>query len=152
MLLELLEALNFMHQNAKVVHGGLAPENIFITREGKIRIGGLNFCSQMGTEEEVDISVMANVKFNEHVMYPNLKFAAPEISKQSPKASPYSDIFSCGCLLFFLLQLNRSQDPYILSQYRESDPQSHQQEVSSIANRLNQKLSGLDYEVSEMLR
>ena len=81
MVLELMEALNFLHQNAKCVHGGLAPENIFVTKDGKIRISGLNFCTSLGTEEEAVISVMPNVKFNEHVMYPNLKFAAPEISQ-----------------------------------------------------------------------
>jgi len=32
MFLDLLEVLNFMHLNAKCVHGSLAPENIFITK------------------------------------------------------------------------------------------------------------------------
>ena len=43
--LPLLEVLNFMHLNAKCVHGSLAPENIFITKQGKLKLGGLNFCS-----------------------------------------------------------------------------------------------------------
>jgi len=115
MVLELLEALNFLHQNAKCVHGGLAPENIFVTKSGKIKIGGLNFCTLLGTEEVQPIPVQPNVKFNEYVMYPNLKFAAPEISQQSPKCSTYSDIFSCGCLIYYLLALDRGQDPFILS-------------------------------------
>jgi hypothetical protein len=45
MFLDLLEVLNFMHLNAKCVHGSLAPENIFITKQGKLKLGGLNFCS-----------------------------------------------------------------------------------------------------------
>ena len=44
-MLELLEAINFMHQNARVVHAGLSPECLFITKEGKIKISGLNFCA-----------------------------------------------------------------------------------------------------------
>ena len=45
LILELLEALNFMHQNAKCIHAGLSPENLYITKEGKLKIAGLNFCT-----------------------------------------------------------------------------------------------------------
>ena len=41
--LELLEALNFLHNNAKMIHMGLAPEHVYVTKEGKCKIGGLNF-------------------------------------------------------------------------------------------------------------
>ena len=87
MILELLEALNFMHQNAKCVHGGLSPENLYVTKMGKLKIAGLNFCAQIGTDENISAPVMPNVKFNEFLMYPNLKFAAPEISRQMPTCS-----------------------------------------------------------------
>jgi SCY1-like protein 2 len=75
-----MEALNFMHQNAKCVHGGISPENLYLTKNGKVKIAGLNFCAQLGTEEESAIGVAPNTKFNEHLMFPNLKFAAPEIT------------------------------------------------------------------------
>lgn len=74
MMLELLEAINFMHQNAKCVHGGLAPENLYLTKAGKLKIAGLNFCAQLGTDEQVAAPVQPMVKFNEFYMYPNLKF------------------------------------------------------------------------------
>ena len=45
LILELMEALNFLHQNAKCIHGGLSPEGLFITKAGKLKIGGLSFCS-----------------------------------------------------------------------------------------------------------
>ena len=57
MTLELLEALNFMHQNAKCVHAGLSPENLYVTKVGKLKIAGLNFCSPMGTEESISVPV-----------------------------------------------------------------------------------------------
>lgn len=41
--LELLEALNFLHNNAKNMHMGLAPEHIYITKDGKLKLGGMNF-------------------------------------------------------------------------------------------------------------
>jgi SCY1-like protein 2 len=45
MMLELLETLNFLHQNAKCVHGGISPESIFVTETGKVKIAGFNFCA-----------------------------------------------------------------------------------------------------------
>jgi len=41
--LELLEAMNFLHNNAKMMHMGLAPEHIYITKDGQLKLGGLNF-------------------------------------------------------------------------------------------------------------
>ena len=82
MILELLEAMNFLHQNAKCVHGGLSPETLYVTKSGKLKIGGLNFCVQLGTDDTVALPVGPNLKFNEHFMYPNLKFAAREVSDQ----------------------------------------------------------------------
>jgi hypothetical protein len=41
--LELLEGLNFLNNNAKMIHMGLAPEHIYITSDGRLKIGGLNF-------------------------------------------------------------------------------------------------------------
>jgi SCY1-like protein 2 len=43
LLLELMEGLNFLHSNAKTIHANLSPENIYVTKEGKLRIAGLNF-------------------------------------------------------------------------------------------------------------
>ena len=43
MILELVEAINFMHNTAKTIHANIAPENIYVTKEGRIKLGGLNF-------------------------------------------------------------------------------------------------------------
>lgn len=113
--LELLEAINFLHQNAKQVHAGIAPENIFITKAGKIKIGGLNFSTMIGTEGDCNVPIMPMTRFNEFLMYPNLRFAAPEISNQMPKCSPSSDLYSIGALIFFLLAVEQKREPYLLS-------------------------------------
>ena len=43
MVLELMECVNFLHANAKTIHLNLSPENIYVTKEGKLKIAGLNF-------------------------------------------------------------------------------------------------------------
>lgn len=50
LLLELFEAINFLHQNAKQVHCGISPENLYLTKSGKIKVAGFNFSTQIGTE------------------------------------------------------------------------------------------------------
>jgi len=35
--------MNFLHNNAKNMHMGLAPEHVYINKEGKLKLGGLNF-------------------------------------------------------------------------------------------------------------
>ena len=55
MILELMEALNFLHQNAKCIHAGISPECLFLTKAGKLKIAGLNFCAPLGVEESVTI-------------------------------------------------------------------------------------------------
>jgi SCY1-like protein 2 len=42
-ILELLEGLNFLHSTAKTIHNNLAPENVYVTKNGKVKLGGLNF-------------------------------------------------------------------------------------------------------------
>jgi len=38
-----MEGINFLHANAKTIHCNLSPEHIYVTKEGKIKIAGLNF-------------------------------------------------------------------------------------------------------------
>lgn len=51
LMLELLEGLNFLHSSAKTIHMALAPEHIYVTKEGRLKIAGLNFPQQFSTAE-----------------------------------------------------------------------------------------------------
>ena len=43
LMLELLEGLNFLHSSAKTIHMAMAPEHVYVTKEGRLKIAGLNF-------------------------------------------------------------------------------------------------------------
>ncbi len=43
LVLELMECVNFLHINTKSIHLNIAPENLYITRSGKLKVAGLNF-------------------------------------------------------------------------------------------------------------
>ena len=81
--IELLEALNFLHNNAKMIHLGLAPEHIYINSEGHLKLGGLNFAVQFSTSESLNVPLNFDIRINEYSVVPNLRFAAPEISESS---------------------------------------------------------------------
>lgn len=43
MALELIEIVNFLHTQSKSMHLNLAPENLFVTKNGKLKLAGLTF-------------------------------------------------------------------------------------------------------------
>ena len=79
LILELIEIVNFLHTNTKYIHMNLAPEHIYVTREGKLKLAGLNFIKQFSSADPVLIQLES--------LIPNLRFAAPEVSHQSAMVS-----------------------------------------------------------------
>ena len=64
-----------------MIHLGLAPEHIYITADGKLKLGGLNFSVQFSTAESLNIPLNFDMRINEYSVVPNLRFSAPEISE-----------------------------------------------------------------------
>ena len=83
MVLELMECVNFLHTGAKHLHLNLAPEHIYLTNSGKLKIAGFNFI-QPYTTDPVNLNLDYALKINEFSMVPNLRFCAPELSKGIP--------------------------------------------------------------------
>ena len=105
LILEMFEAINFLHQNAKQIHCGISPENLYVTKTGKIKLGGFNFSTQIATEQLVPVVTNPNTKFNDFNLVPNLKFSPAEMSQMSGRCSVFTDLFGMGCIIFFLLSL-----------------------------------------------
>lgn len=51
---------------------------------------------------------------------PNLRFAPIELSDKM-QCSLNADLFSVGCLLYFMVSLNKGRDPFILNQKEITD-------------------------------
>jgi SCY1-like protein 2 len=45
MMMQLVEAVQFIHQNANIIHRNIEPTSIYMTSEGKWKICGFNFAS-----------------------------------------------------------------------------------------------------------
>ncbi|XP_073245598.1 SCY1-like protein 2 isoform X1 [Porites lutea] len=109
-LYQLVEGLTFLHNDAKILQGSLAPEMIVITKNGQWKIAGLFFSS---TPVVIDGQSMYNAGQWEPRLWPwaqpDLNYAAPEyILSRSCDVS--SDMFSLGVLIHSIY--NKGRPPF----------------------------------------
>ncbi|CDW79562.1 serine threonine protein kinase [Stylonychia lemnae] len=149
--LELLEALNFLHNNAKNMHMGLAPEHVYINKEGKLKLGGLNFAQQFSTSESLHVPLHFDLKVGDIAIVPNLRFSAPEISDKQ-MCSFNTDLFSVGCLIYFMVAINRGKDPFILNQTDITSKDQHVYELKGFDKRFNMLMAGMESDFEIIMR
>lgn len=106
----LSEALSYLHtRNQPIVYGDLKPENLILTKEGKLRL--LDF----GTAE------WETEQGNAAGCYASPGYAAPE-QKRGKKAEITSDIYSFGAMLHYMLTgEDPCRPPYIRRKLRDCD-------------------------------
>eukprot|EP01130_Rhizamoeba_saxonica_P005171 TRINITY_DN206_c0_g1_i1.p1 TRINITY_DN206_c0_g1~~TRINITY_DN206_c0_g1_i1.p1 ORF type:complete len:1032 (-),score=234.14 TRINITY_DN206_c0_g1_i1:38-2674(-) len=96
-LFQICEAVYFLQQNANIVHMNITPNNIYITKHGVWKLGGMEFSVQPSTVEyDWDES-----ETNNFTVLPCLDYLAPETAYLK-KAVFTSDIFSLGCVAYEL--------------------------------------------------
>ncbi|KAG2386208.1 hypothetical protein C9374_002654 [Naegleria lovaniensis] len=103
---QVMEALTFCHQNAKLTHAGLHPHNIYITVDGHWKISGFQFSfySQGAPTSEGGNTTptLFRRNFSKRDFLPSLDFTAPEyVLEQSPGYA--SDIFSFALIYLQLI-------------------------------------------------
>ncbi|XP_057972943.1 SCY1-like protein 2 A [Malania oleifera] len=109
-LLQIAESLDFLHNNARLIHRAISPENVLITSSGAWKLAGFGFA----ISADQTSGDLANVQAFHYAEYdvedsvlplqPSLNYAAPELVR-SKASSPgcFSDIFSFGCLAYHLI-------------------------------------------------
>ncbi len=85
------EALDHAHQSG-AVHRDIKPANIFLTRGGDVKVTDFGI-AQAANEAAVTVT---------GAFLGTLRYVSPEQAKGEP-ATPVSDIYSLGCVLFELL-------------------------------------------------
>ncbi|GAB2290567.1 SCY1-like protein 2 A [Dionaea muscipula] len=108
-LLQVAESLDFLHNNAHLVHRALSPESVLITASGSWKLGCFGFAISTDQasgdlasdqafhypEYDVEDSVLP--------LQPSLNYTAPEIVRKASSAGCSSDIFSFACLAYHLI-------------------------------------------------
>lgn len=90
---DLLHALSHLAQN-KVVHRNISPSNVLVGTDGRVRLTGFDF-ARPGTDHSRTIA-------QEIVDDLEPKYMAPEIHGEPGAATPASDLFSVGLVLYEL--------------------------------------------------
>lgn len=104
MITELCNVLAFLHEDAKVIHSTLSPDNVFITSSGHIKISGLAFSLTDPPMNGLELKL--NTFYNNAM--PCLKYVAPEIVNNQ-RAYYKSDIFSIGMIIYNVLKFNKGE-------------------------------------------
>ncbi|KAL1212485.1 SCY1-like protein 2 B [Cardamine amara subsp. amara] len=108
-LLQISETLNFLHNNAHLIHRAISPENVLITSAGSWKLAGFGFA--ISTAQAGNLDNMQSFHYSEYdvedsilPVQPSLNYTAPELMRRkSPSAGVSSDIFSFGCLAYHLV-------------------------------------------------
>ncbi|TYG59271.1 hypothetical protein ES288_D08G288500v1 [Gossypium darwinii] len=109
-LLQIAECLNFLHNNARIVHRAISPENVLITSSGAWKFGGFGFATSTDKASGDCANVQAfhygeyDTEDSVMPLQPSLNYTAPElVCSKASSAGCSSDIFSFGCLAYHLI-------------------------------------------------
>ena len=92
---QIAEALDYAH-NRSVVHRSITPDTVLVTRHGIAKLAETGFVQNL-EESGIDRPSRPGEQVDA------LHFSAPEVQSSPRNASPQSDIYSLGAVLFLML-------------------------------------------------
>lgn len=109
-LLQVAESLEFLHNNARLIHRAISPEAVLINSSGAWKLGGFSF-TVSADQAATDLSTVQPFHYAEYdvedsllPLQPSLNYTAPELVRtKAPSFGCSSDIFSFGCLAYHLI-------------------------------------------------
>ena len=112
-LMQLMEGLQFLHTDVKMIHRNICPESIVINNENNWKLFGFDYCSLLTVDQETGkiggTEQTAYIQVNRvSLLQPILDYAAPEWIIDSQQFCP-SDVYSLGgyfCLRKFPKRLH----------------------------------------------
>ncbi|XP_024936571.1 SCY1-like protein 2 isoform X2 [Cephus cinctus] len=130
-LLQITEALSFLHYSGHVLHRNVCPSSIIITKKGTWKLSGLDFIERVSEIDGLEpVPCQSWTNKLSKMAQPNLDYIAPEV-QQDQVCNILSDMFSLGmviCAIFNqgrpLIQANHSCSSY-LKQLETLDDQVH---------------------------
>ncbi|BFF90573.1 SCY1-like protein 2 [Drosophila madeirensis] len=100
-LLQLFDGLQFLHNDAKIVHRNISAETIVINKNRSWKLFGFDFCiaNQPATDGTPHWPCREYTTSMHVLAQPSLEYTAPELALNSVN-TPDSDLFSLGVLIF----------------------------------------------------
>ncbi|RNA06295.1 SCY1 2 [Brachionus plicatilis] len=146
-LLQLAEALSFLHKDAKILHRNICPESIIINSNGAWKLAGFEFFVTNNNDpndalkfpfKEWDGSVAA-------VLNPTLEYLAPEYGLSS-ECDCSSDMFSFGMLFYSVY--NNGKTLYSCS----NNYSAFVKNVEELKSLTNSQMSSIPSDIREYLK
>lgn len=105
-LIQLIEGLQFLHNDMKMIHRNICPESVVVNAEGGWKLFGFDYCFVLNTD--VNTGQVAEFcqlpyipSYRNNLLQPVLDYAAPEWIVETRQVCA-SDIFSLGKLSYGL--------------------------------------------------
>ncbi|XP_057793752.1 SCY1-like protein 2 A [Salvia miltiorrhiza] len=109
-LLQIAETLDFLHNNARLIHRAISPETILITSNGAWKLGGFGFAISADQSSNDSASVQPfhyaeyDVEDSILPLQPSINYTAPELVRsKTASVGSAADIFSFACLAYHLI-------------------------------------------------
>ncbi|KAI3378692.1 hypothetical protein SNEBB_005617 [Seison nebaliae] len=148
-LIEILDALNFLHGKLQKVHCNINLSNIIVSKNGSWKLFGLDFIiSNNNVTSDLNylqfdyIDWYSNVECS--LLHPQLDYLPPEYAKRIINIS--HDIYSFGCCIYVLFDNHRHQLPF---NYQDSFTNFVDELRNRRTHRIN--MSNVDEEFQEYL-
>ncbi|MCJ1465089.1 hypothetical protein MMC07_003705 [Pseudocyphellaria aurata] len=107
-LLQIAQGLEFLHESAKLIHGNLTPEAIYVNVKSDWKIAGLSFAGPADTsnvQNSITPISLSEALYHDprlpHSLQLNLDYTSPDFALDS-NISPSADMFSLGLLILAL--------------------------------------------------
>lgn len=91
-ILQVAVAMDIIHKKANILHRDISPENIYITKDKKVKIIDFGSAKQNFGDREKEFSIVLK-----------LKFAPPEQFSPKMKQGTYTDVYSLASTYYFAL-------------------------------------------------
>ncbi|GAB1598827.1 SCY1-like protein 2 [Argonauta hians] len=98
-LLQLIEALAFLHNDVNMMHHNICPQSIIVNKNGAWKLAGFEFCISNNNKSSGNFDFQEWEADYPPLSQPKLNYLAPEYSL-TMTCSPASDMFSLGMLIY----------------------------------------------------
>uniref|UniRef100_A0A182JHL9 Uncharacterized protein n=1 Tax=Anopheles atroparvus TaxID=41427 RepID=A0A182JHL9_ANOAO len=145
-LFELLKGIQFLHDEAQLIHRNICTENIIVNKQGVWKLFGFGFCWSKRTP---GTPVMNHYFKNRLLGNPGSKWTAPELILEN-SCNESTDIYSLGILIYTIYSRENIPSPDA-----SMDLYGYKQSVTKLSNqgppKLNAVPDALRAEVKRML-
>ncbi|KAF6201765.1 hypothetical protein GE061_004160 [Apolygus lucorum] len=142
-ILQITEALSFLHYTGHVLHRNVCPSSILVTKKGTWKLGGLEFTERMNEIDGLEpVSCQPWSSRVPKMAQPDLDFIAPEVQTMS-QCSIKSDMFSLGMVISAIFNTGR---PLIMANHSSSQ---YVKQLELLEDQLNSVLTRIPIPLQE---